>query len=474
MRKLYLLTSFILFLFYKANSQDTANFIFTVNANQLVSFTNTSHLHGDGSRKAFWSFGDGTKQTTSPLANTYHQYSLAGSYEVCLKIYKYSNSAHDSVLTSDVCKTVNLSGNTSPDTCKAYFTSSSATNNTLTQVFVAQPWHNHEKKPEDICWNFGDNHDTCIHYNPSLSNNYAVYHKYSKAGQYNVCVKIRYQGGCISDYCHAIAVEGTSSISCSVNVSEVTTNINSLERHFYAGVISDRKAEKICWAFGDGRDTCINLPNPLTAQSLLITHHYAAPGVYQVCARVKYADGCEAQKCLEVVIRSVNDICGGYMTDSLTKERTYVFKGYSIQNSNDHVVSWRWTFGDGVSASSQQVAHSYTSAGNYEVCLYIKTDMGCETRICRHIVIEGENHPRLVLTPNPVSTTLHATFLSTLQEQVTINIFNANGTLLRTYTRFAAMGTNTWDFSLGDLPAGIYSVVVSSPHQLANAVFFKQ
>jgi PKD repeat protein len=566
MRKFYLLTTLILFLFARAYSQDTANFSFTIGLNDQVSFINTSHLHGDAVRKAFWSFGDGTKQMTTALGNAFHQYSGAGTYTACLRIYKYSSSSNDSVITGEACKTFTLS-NTTADSCRAGFTNSGSSATDLTQVFVAQPWHNHEKRPEEICWNFGDNHDTCIKYDPALSNNYAVYHHYAQRGQYQVCVKIRYQGGCQSDYCRTITVGGdeckvdytvdavtasplskhfvaqpvsalqkkplkicwdfgdgsteckqyttsynesyaishtyakggtynvcvsvlfdggcesrkckfvtveTPTTDCAVNVFEVATTATNLERHFYVGLMNDRQVEKICWIFGDGRDTCFSVSYPLTNAALLIGHHYPAPGVYHVCVRVKYAGGCEAEKCREVVIRSSANVCGGYMLDSVTGTRTIAFKGFSIQNSNDHVVSWRWTFGDGSSADGQQVSHTYASGGSYGVCLYIKTDLGCETRICKNVTVEGENHPRLVLTPNPVITTLHATFLSLLQEQVTINIYNANGILLKTYSKTAIVGTNTWEFGVGDLPAGIYSVIVSSQHQLANAIFFKQ
>ena len=570
MRKFYLLTSFALLLFSKAYNQDTANFVFTIGLSNGVSFTNTSHLHGDASRKAFWSFGDGVKQMTLPLANTFHQYSIAGTYTVCLKIYKYATTSNDSVLTAEACKTLAILNGTTPDSCKASFTNSGSSATPLTQVFVANSWHNHEKRPEQICWNFGDNHDTCIKYDPTLSNNYAVHHTYSKSGQYNVCVIIHYQGGCQSDYCHVINVGGdecgidytmepiTASPlsrhfvaqpwhaqqkkplrvcwdfgdgsteckqyltsynepyainhtyakagqynvcvsvlydggceskkckiitietppppvdSCFVNVFEVATNLNNLERHFYAGTMHDRRPERICWIFGDGRDTCISLSDPLTAQSLLIAHHYPGPGIYHVCVKVKYAGGCEAQKCREVVLRSASNICGGFIVDSLVSGRIFAFKGFSIQNSNDHAVSWRWTFGDGASSNDQNVLHTYATAANYEVCLYIKTDLGCETRICKHVVVQGESKPILQLTPNPVTSTLHTIFLSVLQEQVTINIFNANGILVKSYTRAAVIGTNTWEFDVAGLPAGIYSVIITSPHQLANAIFFKQ
>jgi hypothetical protein len=46
--------------------------------------------------------------------------------------------------------------------------------------------------------------------------------------------------------------------------------------------------------------------------------------------------------------------------------------------------------------------------------------------------------------------------------------------LVRNYTRFAVAGGNGWDLDLSTLPPGIYSVVISSPNQLANAIFFKQ
>jgi hypothetical protein len=190
--------------------------------------------------------------------------------------------------------------------------------------------------------------------------------------------------------------------------------------------------------------------------------------------KIKYAGGCEAYKCREVVIRSTSNTCGGYITDSLVNERTFAFKGFSIQNSNDHVVSWRWTFGDGAYSNDRNVSHTYATGGKYEVCLYIKTDLGCETKICKYVEVRGETKPVLQLSPNPVTTILHAVFLSALQEPVTINIYNANGILIKTYSRLAVQGVNTWEFEVAGLPAGIYSVIVKSPHQLANAIFFKQ
>jgi PKD repeat protein len=572
MRPIYLLLTFITALSLSTTrAQDVVNFNFIIGTNNTVSFINTSVLSGNADRKAYWYFGDGTYLSTTALANTEHHYSNAGVYNVCLKIYKYTND-HDSVVSADTCKTLTLQALLT-DSCKAGFEDGIASNTALIKIFVAQPWHNNNKKPEDICWNFGDGHDTCIHYNPSLSNNYALYHNYAQAGAYNVCVTIKYQGGCSSHYCrevktgetatckieyrtetpndfplvkyfiaqpvnsqgkkplricwkfgdekdtcvqyttaagqnyvvkHAYAHGGQYQVcvsvlfdggceahyckaetisepsthpdTCFVNVNEVVATVSQLARKFYAGLTQHKVPLKICWQFGDGRDSCVYISNPPTDKQLMMVHEYPAPGRYELCAKVWYDGGCIAQKCRIVEITAPHtDICGGYITDSLIAIRAVLFKGFSISNANDHVISWRWVFGDGSSADGKEVKHEFVKGGTYPVCLFIKTDMNCETRICKTITVHGgDGEAQLQLSPNPAANTLHIVFRSTLQEEVTVRIYNANGSLLKTYTRNAVTGINTWDVDVNTLPAGIYSLIVQSPHQLANAIFFKQ
>ena len=70
------------------------------------------------------------------------------------------------------------------------------TNNPLTVTYKALPWHNNNKKPKQICWKFGDGKDTCIQYPENYTGQYLVRHTYREPGQYEVCVKILYYGGC--------------------------------------------------------------------------------------------------------------------------------------------------------------------------------------------------------------------------------------------------------------------------------------
>jgi PKD repeat protein len=190
---------------------------------------------------------------------------------------------------------------------------------------------------------------------------------------------------------------------------------------------------------------------------------------------VLYDGGCTARKCRVVEIAGGSiGICGGYLTDSLVDAHTILFKGYGIQNSNDHVISWQWSFGDGHGANTQQVKHVYTNGGNFEVCLSMHTDKGCQTRICKNISIASGVERQLVLSPNPVEKILHVVFQSSESRQVNIYIYNANGNLIKTDKKNATAGNNTWEFDVSSLPPGIYSFIVQWNNGLANAVFIKQ
>ncbi len=430
------------------------------------------HSNNRKPSKVCWTFGDGS-DTCINYAETYagvygvgHLYDHPGLFEVCVKIFYYGGCE------ARKCRPIEI---IRPDSCRADFeripTTSSAP---LVVGFRALPWHNNNKPPVRICWTFGDGSDTCINYPVNYQGPYTVTHHYDHPGQYEVCVKIFYYGGCESRKCREITIPPPQ-VNCSVQLFEITPSITSLTRGLLAIPHTDpyRRPERVCWIFGDGTDTCIILNPQQPVPLLLISHTYPGPGVYHPCVRIQFQGGCIAQDCREVVIRSVSNVCGGYMVDSLSGPRTFRFKGFSIHDPNDEVISWRWTFGDGSSALGREVTHTYNVAGNYEVCLYIVTRLGCETRICKTLHVPGMNSPALVLTPNPVQTVLHAAFLSTHTEQVTVKIVNGFGTIVRSYTRNVTIGPNNWDMIVTDLLPGVYTCIVQSPNQLASAIFIK-
>jgi PKD repeat protein len=419
-----------------------------------------------------WYFGDGRDtcieypENFSGLYAVKHEYREPGLYEVCIKILYYGGCE------AKKCKVVQIG---EPVRCKADFERIliSSTNSPLHVSFKALPWQIENKKPKEICWKFGDGRDTCIQYGEDYAGPYVVHHLYDRPGNYEVCVKILYYGGCEAKKCEFIKVEAPA--ECHVKLFEIAPSITSLVRGFYASPWSseNKRPLRVCWYFGDGTDSCIEVNSTISTSQLFIRHAYPAPGIYKACVKILFDGGCIASNCIEVVIRPTTNACGGYMTDSLISPRTFKFKAFAIHNPDDPVTGYQWTFGDGSSAAGSEVTHQYNVPGTYEVCLTIKTQRGCETRICKPLNVPGNTQVALQITPNPVLNNMHVLFYSTHNEQVTLKIVNTNGVVVRSVTKNATQGANNWDFDLSTLGAGAYTLYVQSPNQFSSQLFIK-
>jgi len=433
----------------------------------------TTHNNNKKPKQICWKFGDG-KDTCITYPENYtglyigrHEYKEKGNYEVCISILYYGGCE------SKNCKFIQV---VSPDDCKAGFERLpvSSTANPMVAYFNALTAHNNNKKPKQICWKFGDGKDTCITYPENFTGNYVVRHEYRESHDYEVCVIIQYYGGCEAKKCGFVKIEGRG--GCIVKISELLTPIiPGLEKGFTASYYTsnNKRPLRICWNFGDGRDTCIELTTATTLNQLSIRHNYHLPGVYKTCVRIVFDGGCVAENCVEVVARPISNNCGGYMTNTLISPRIIKFKAFAVNNPGDPVLSYHWTFGDGSSGDGMEVTHTYKEKNTYEVCLFIKTQSGCETRICKKVMVQDNDKPALQISPNPVVNTMHLLFYSTHTENVNIKIVNAFGVIIRSYTRNAVIGSNNWDFDLGTLTPGTYMIYIQSQNQFISQLFIK-
>ena len=430
------------------------------------------HSNDKKPKTIYLKFGDGNDTTINypenytGLYGVRHEYERPGQYEVCIKIIYYGGCE------AKKCKVIQVGEQVR---CKVDFERIpiSTVNNPLHVAFKAIPWHIENKKPKEICWKFGDGSDTCIQYGEDYSGPYVVHHRYDRPGNYELCVKISYFGGCESRKCEVVKVEAPG--ECRVKLFQLTPSITSLVRGFFASPWSseNKRPVRVCWYFGDGTDTCIQLNSGISLTQLFIRHTYPAPGKYMACVKILFEGGCIASDCDEVIIRPTTNACGGYMTDSLVSPRTFKFRGFAIHNPDDPVVAYRWTFGDGSVATGREVTHQYNVPGTYEVCLTIKTQRGCETRICKPLHVPGNTQVALQITPNPVINTMHLLFYSTHNEPVIIKVVNGYGVVVRTWSRNATQGANNWDLDVSTLPAGAYTLYVQSPNQLSSQLFIK-
>ncbi|MGB3007749.1 MAG: PKD domain-containing protein [Chitinophagaceae bacterium] len=428
-----------------------------------------------------WNFGDG-RDTCINYPETFtgqyvvnHRYLNPGPYQVCVNIQYFGGCA------AQKCKPIQLG---TPDSCAANFETPAATTVATGKYFIAQPWHNHNKKPVRICWTFGDGRDTCIQYPTNFTGTYGVFHNYNQHGAYNVCVNILYDGGCQATKCKLIVTNRPD--SCKADFERIPTNTSATPLLAYFKAIpqhsNNKKPSRICWTFGDGRDTCINYSETFTGL-YAVSHHYNAPGTYQVCVKINYFGGCVATKCkpMQVIIPAQCTANFESPNTTLTTLGKY-FIALPWNSQGKKPVRICWIFGDGTNMCIQYqtnytgaygVYHLYNQARIYEVCATILYEGSCEARICKPVRV-GINQPILVLSPNPVINNLTATFHSTRNEPVNIKILNGTGTPVRTFVKNAIMGINTWTFELSNLVPGIYSFIIQSPNQQASASFIKQ
>ena len=123
------------------------------------------------------------------------------------------------------------------------------------------------------------------------------------------------------------------------------------------------------WSFGDG--TTDTVTNP--------THVYNGLWSYTVCLTI-VTPNCTAIFCDSVSFAPACISDFSYTTNQLA----VAFYNYSSTN----FTQWEWTFGDGNSSSLYSPNYTYSTNGNYTVCLVgIDTVLNCTDTICKNITI---------------------------------------------------------------------------------------
>jgi PKD repeat protein len=301
-----------------------------------------------------WHFGDGTE---GDGVNPSHTYSEPGTYLVCLII----TNAEGCV--SDVCHEVTVTtpgGDCEaqfnweqiPGTLQIHFNSTSTSQNDIVS------YH----------WNFGDGHE---------GDGNDPYHTYEEPGNYLVCLIITDSEGCISDVCHEVTILPLEeSCHAQFNWEQIP---GTLQIHFNSTSTSPNDIVSYHWNFGDGTEGDGNDPY----------HTYENPGTYVVCLIITDSEGCISDVCHEVTIGEPEGNCHAQFTwDTIPGTLNIHF--FSQSTSENDIVSYHWTFGDGHDSNDQNPTHEYSEPGVYVVCLRIEDNEGCVSEICHEVVVGEE------------------------------------------------------------------------------------
>ena len=407
-----------------------------------IKFTNQTPAP-TANAQASWSFGDGSGSNDwNPL----HTYAQPGVYNVCLKVY-VSNTCVREICKQVVIRACNIEPNFSWTTDSVYPLRGVQFKN-LTPATITQP--------TSVKWSFGDG---------TTSTEWSPFHKYEKAGTYNVCLRIEFFAGCVKEICKTVVIPEPVNCERFSNFNfQLTSEPNTVK--FEASF--NLSSLKYVWTFGDGTGSF----TPATA------HKYERPGKYTVCLTVYRGENCASTTCKEVTV------------GPLPCELTWVKYEYQRTNaagnaikftavSNQPILSQRWTIQrDGAPApviiNANNPIYTFTLPGIYKVFLRAITMNGCVKEYCQVITIANILPVcSLQVTPNPATTQIY--FRAELQSNQTVvaSILDLTGVRRSVHFFNGTAGWNSFNIGIASLPVGYYTLEVKYNNQVCTTRFQK-
>jgi PKD repeat protein len=269
----------------------------------------------------------------------------------------------------------NVSGNSSPD---ANFTVQEDTPSVDEVLHFQNNSTDTDGRIDSYQWSFGDGDKSSVE-NPT--------HRYNTPGTYTVQLTITDDGGAMDTVTKTLAVNELPRVNFSFNpdtpLVDETVTFNS------SASDSDGTIETYDWSFGDGDNS--SSPNP--------THRYLTSDTYTVHLTVKDNDGetNHIQKSLYVNYSPRVDFT--YSPDTASVNEVLNFTNLS-SDTDGHITSYKWSFGDGDSSVLSNPQHSYSSYGNFSVQLLVRDNRGATMAVTRTLLVNQPPLARFDYSPN--------------------------------------------------------------------------
>ena len=328
-----------------------------------------------------WDFGDGTTATGQKVSHSFNGTNTV--YKICLTTS--GAGPNGELCTSVYCQDLSLYIPSPCESAFGYLADSSGTSFTfkaLSKTNRINSW----------IWDFGDGTTGS---GPIVSHSFK-----NQESRHKVCL--------------TTTTSGNDSIACtSVTCQEVFSNIPSPCESFFSyqpdssgttytfsGLTQNQQVDTWTWDFGDGT----------TATGQAVSHIFkGTSNSYKVCltATGTNADGtvCKSSSCQEIFVKLPSQ-CENYFKFVTKDNSTFSFSG---NVSSTGPAYYYWNFGDGDTATGQQVTHTFRGTKAelfYNVCLTTIVAMpetsdvfnGCKSRSCQVIYPGGGSACQAVMS----------------------------------------------------------------------------
>lgn len=303
----------------------------------LVNFTDQSVGVSGTITQWEWNFGDGA---TSTVQNPSHTYTVAGTFNVYLKVTNTSGCSQtvfkQQYIHAGSGATADFIANV-PSSCTM-------------PVTVSFSNRSQADASSTYFWDFGDG-NTSSAINPS--------HSYTQSKNYVVKLTVKSPDGCTSTKQQTI---GFSSQNVVINGPDVACA--GAPASFT--ISSNQPPLSQRWDMGDGQ----GYTTPA------VTHTYLTPTVFVITLTTEFPGGC-----ISVVNKQVK-VTGGPSVDFTADTTKACRPPFAVNFTATGTAStFQWDFGDGSNGTQKNTSHTYQSAGTFTVQLTAVDSIGCSTRV---------------------------------------------------------------------------------------------
>lgn len=201
-------------------------------------------------------------------------------------------------------------------------------------------------------------------------------HSYTAPGVYQVKLLVTSDQGCIDSSLFIIRVDDSPVAGFSVNAAEQCLGDNQF--NFINSSTLATGAMQYNWFFGDGN----------TATSRDVSHSYTAAGSYQVKLVTTGNLGCKDSTTFDVQVNPSPN-AGFTVANAQQCFTNNQFNFINTSNISAGTLSYAWSLGDGTTATSTDVTHSYSAPGNYTVVLIATSGKNCADTTTFNVLVRA-------------------------------------------------------------------------------------
>jgi PKD repeat protein len=179
------------------------------------------------------------------------------------------------------------------------------------------------------------------------------------------------------------------------------------------------------------------------------------PGTYEVCLHVVSGTmdpiGCEDTYCTAIVIEGEPAGCEASFNANVSQDnplRMLYFNTSSTSASG--TTTYSWDLGDGSTANTNNVEHTYSEAGYYTVCLIMQNDL-CSDTICQEVLVPGQTPEGFLVAGSIIINGMAA-------DDAKVKLYSVDATSGATELYAQTEVDSLGGYAFLDVPAGAYYI----------------